>query len=163
MCDVSDSTDNHTPRHAIRVEEDLWAKFGRLVGVRNRSSVVRDFIRWYVREPGAAPPLRPGDAAFDRSEEKQRRILKDARNRFAHATDQPVRTFDKEEGLSPMELQLLFLIAGDVPDEELAAFLKASARATKVQVRKLAAKVQAAGGVKVWVPELKGEFDSPAG
>ncbi|MEU8040917.1 hypothetical protein [Streptosporangium sp. NPDC049078] len=161
---MSDSTDTHTPRHAIRVEEDLWAEFGRLVGARNRSQVIRDFIRWFVRERGATLPARPGDVAFERSDEglQQRRILKDARNTLAHSPDPPVRTFDEAEGLTPTELQLLFLVAGDVPDEGLATFLQASLRTTRTQVRKLAEKVQAAGGVKLWVPKLPGEFAPPA-
>lgn len=49
---------SHTPHRPIRVDDDLWTKFGRLVG-RDRSDVVRQFIRWYVREPGAKLPQRP--------------------------------------------------------------------------------------------------------
>lgn len=56
MCGMKDT---HTPNRPIRVEDELWAEFGRLVGVRNRSAVIRDFIRWYVGERGAARPKRP--------------------------------------------------------------------------------------------------------
>jgi metal-responsive CopG/Arc/MetJ family transcriptional regulator len=49
----------HTPTVPIRVGPDLWAEFGRLAGARNRSEVVRQFIRWYVRERGAKLPQRP--------------------------------------------------------------------------------------------------------
>ncbi|WP_204016020.1 hypothetical protein [Sphaerimonospora thailandensis] len=52
-------TDNHTPLRPIRVETELWEAFGELVGKRNRSAVIRDFIRWYVRERGAKLPERP--------------------------------------------------------------------------------------------------------
>lgn len=48
-----------TPRQTIRIEGDLWDLFGRLVGPRNRSEVIREFVRWYVRERGAKLPERP--------------------------------------------------------------------------------------------------------
>ncbi|MFF3665392.1 hypothetical protein [Microtetraspora malaysiensis] len=51
--------DTHTPHRPIRVEADLWEEFGRLVGPRNRSAIIRDFIRWYIRERGAKLPERP--------------------------------------------------------------------------------------------------------
>jgi len=51
--------EKHTPLRPVRVETELWAEFGRLVGARNRSAVIRDFIRWYVRERGATLPKRP--------------------------------------------------------------------------------------------------------
>lgn len=51
-------TERHTPHRPIRVDEELWAKFGKLVG-RGRSDIIRQFIRWYVREPGAKLPTRP--------------------------------------------------------------------------------------------------------
>ncbi len=56
MCHVKDT---HTPHRPIRVEDDLWEEFGRLVGPRNRSAVIREFIRWFVRERGAKLPERP--------------------------------------------------------------------------------------------------------
>ncbi|MEV4181664.1 hypothetical protein AB0J28_09475 [Streptosporangium canum] len=51
--------DTHTRHRPIRVDDDLWVAFGRLVGERNRSAVIRDFIRWYVGERGAKAPKRP--------------------------------------------------------------------------------------------------------
>lgn len=54
-----DVTENHTPLRPVRVEASLWEEFGRLVGKRNRSAVIRDFIRWYVGERGAKLPKRP--------------------------------------------------------------------------------------------------------
>lgn len=43
----------------MRIEEDLWEPFGKLVGERNRSTVIRQFIAWYIRKPGAKLPERP--------------------------------------------------------------------------------------------------------
>jgi hypothetical protein len=52
--------DRHTtPRRVISVEDGPWARFGALVGVRNRSGVIRQFIGWYNGEPGAKLPRRP--------------------------------------------------------------------------------------------------------
>lgn len=51
--------DTHTPHRPIRVEDELWDSFGALVGARNRSSVIRDFIRWYIGMRGAKLPERP--------------------------------------------------------------------------------------------------------
>jgi len=50
-----------TPMHTVRVEDELWERFGD-VAVPDRSVVIREFIRWYVREPGARLPKRPGFA-----------------------------------------------------------------------------------------------------
>ncbi|WP_141703724.1 hypothetical protein [Planobispora rosea] len=51
--------DSHTPNRPIRVDAELWDAFGALVGPRNRSAILRDFIRWYIRERGARLPDRP--------------------------------------------------------------------------------------------------------
>lgn len=51
--------DTHTPHRMIRIGDDRWRAFGLLVGVRNRSRVVNEFIAWYVGEPGAKLPRRP--------------------------------------------------------------------------------------------------------
>lgn len=48
-----------TPRQTVRIEGALWETFGRLVGDRNRGSVIRQFIAWYVRTPGVTLPRRP--------------------------------------------------------------------------------------------------------
>ncbi|MFC7330784.1 hypothetical protein [Marinactinospora rubrisoli] len=53
------ATDKHTPHRPIRVDQDLWDRFGELAGDRSRAEVVREFIRWYVRERGAKLPERP--------------------------------------------------------------------------------------------------------
>ncbi len=46
-----------TPMHTIRVDADLWRLFGQ-VADPDRTSVLREFIRWYVREPGVTMPRR---------------------------------------------------------------------------------------------------------
>lgn len=51
--------DTHTPHRPIRVEDELWEAFGRLVGPRNRSAILREFIRWYVGARGAKLPRPP--------------------------------------------------------------------------------------------------------
>jgi hypothetical protein len=48
------------PLRGLRgVPTPLWRRFGQLVGDRNRSTVLVQFIRWYVGEPGAKRPTRP--------------------------------------------------------------------------------------------------------
>lgn len=47
----------------MRLDDELWAKVGdaaKKVGT-DRTAVVRQLLRWYVREPGADLPVRPGD------------------------------------------------------------------------------------------------------
>lgn len=51
-----------TARQTMRIPEDLWEQFEaarKRAGAKDRSEVVRDFIRWYVREAGAKMPKRP--------------------------------------------------------------------------------------------------------
>lgn len=50
-----------TARQTIRMDEDLWGRLGETAGRADadRSSVLRDFARWYVGEPGAEIPKRP--------------------------------------------------------------------------------------------------------
>jgi len=40
-----------------------WDEFGEASASQNteRSGVLREFIRWYLRKPGAELPKRPGD------------------------------------------------------------------------------------------------------
>ncbi|MFD6565350.1 hypothetical protein [Micromonospora profundi] len=54
-----DDRSTHTPHRPIRVEGALWKQFGDVAGTRNRSTIIRDFIAWYVRKPGAKLPARP--------------------------------------------------------------------------------------------------------
>jgi hypothetical protein len=48
-----------TPTRPIRIEPDLWDRFGLAAGQQGRSPLIRDFIRWYLRMPGAKMPKRP--------------------------------------------------------------------------------------------------------
>ena len=51
-----------TPLRTVRVDDDLWLPFGDAVegqGEPDRSAVLRQFIAWYLREPGAKMPKRP--------------------------------------------------------------------------------------------------------
>lgn len=54
-----------TARQTIRVDETLWERFGQFAAGKgsDRSTVLRDFIRWYVAEPDAQMPERlpPGE------------------------------------------------------------------------------------------------------
>lgn len=50
-----------TPRRAIRMPDALWERFGEAAQAAgtDRNAVVRELIRWYVRESGAELPRRP--------------------------------------------------------------------------------------------------------
>jgi hypothetical protein len=52
-----------TPKVTLRVPEALWWAFGRAARVAgaDRAALLREFIRWYVREPGAKLPRRPAE------------------------------------------------------------------------------------------------------
>jgi metal-responsive CopG/Arc/MetJ family transcriptional regulator len=42
-----------TARQTVRVDEALWKRFGdarERAGAKDRSAVIREFIRWYVRD-----------------------------------------------------------------------------------------------------------------
>jgi hypothetical protein len=53
-------TDRHVKlRRLITVGGDLWTAFGQAVGDNKRSEVIRQFIAWYLRQPGAKLPERP--------------------------------------------------------------------------------------------------------
>jgi len=53
-------TDNVT----LRLDPDLWKRFGDLA--EDRSAVMREFVRWYVRDRDAKMPRRPGAPARER-------------------------------------------------------------------------------------------------
>jgi metal-responsive CopG/Arc/MetJ family transcriptional regulator len=40
---------------------DLWQRLGEVAeqAGTDRSTVIRDLVRWYVRDPDATPPKRP--------------------------------------------------------------------------------------------------------
>jgi hypothetical protein len=50
-----------TPTRPIRVDPDLWNRFGTATTTAgtDRSAVLRDFMAWYARDPGAKLPRRP--------------------------------------------------------------------------------------------------------
>lgn len=50
-----------TPHRHLRVDDELWARFSAAVEVAgtDRSTVLRDFMRWYAKQPGAKRPVRP--------------------------------------------------------------------------------------------------------
>jgi hypothetical protein len=51
----------HTPPRQIRIPNDEWLPFDdatKDAGVA-RAEAVREFIRWYLRRPGAKLPVRP--------------------------------------------------------------------------------------------------------
>ncbi|MET9950193.1 hypothetical protein ABZ135_01410 [Streptomyces sp. NPDC006339] len=51
----------HTPPRQIRIPNEDWSDFddaAKAMG-SDRAAVVREFIRWYLRRPGAKPPQRP--------------------------------------------------------------------------------------------------------
>lgn len=50
-------SDRHaTPRRPIGIPNDEWDDLGKLVGERNRSEVVRQFVRALLRRPGVRMP-----------------------------------------------------------------------------------------------------------
>lgn len=51
----------HTPPRQIRIPDDEWLPFdeaAKAAGV-TRAEAVREYIRWYLRRPGAKPVHRP--------------------------------------------------------------------------------------------------------
>ena len=50
-----------TPKFGIRVPEVVWQQFGEAVATlgTDRSAVLREFLAWYLRQPGAKLPPRP--------------------------------------------------------------------------------------------------------
>lgn len=61
-CDlVADDSDNISKPRTIRLEQNLWDALGpaALANGHDRSSVIRQLVRWYLSEPGAQLPQRP--------------------------------------------------------------------------------------------------------
>jgi hypothetical protein len=48
-----------TPIRQMRIPDDEWDGLVKVAG-RNHVKAVREFIRWYLRRPGAKLPARPG-------------------------------------------------------------------------------------------------------
>lgn len=58
MTDEREKKDRHRMFRALfSIDEALWIRFGKLVS--NRAEVLRQFIGWYVGDPGAKLPRRP--------------------------------------------------------------------------------------------------------
>lgn len=60
---VPDSRKRKTPQRTLVVDPEEWEELARnaqLAG-SERAVVLRSFIRWYNRRPGAKLPQRPGD------------------------------------------------------------------------------------------------------
>jgi hypothetical protein len=51
--------ETHTTARPVRIPEEDWAEFGQLVGDRERSRILREFIAWYLHRPKATLPRRP--------------------------------------------------------------------------------------------------------
>jgi hypothetical protein len=50
-----------SPKVVFRLPRDVWTRFeeiAREAGV-DRSEILREFVRWYTRQPGAKIPPRP--------------------------------------------------------------------------------------------------------
>jgi hypothetical protein len=60
VADDGGTKETRVPR-TIRLEDDLWSRLGpaALSNGHDRSGVIRQFVRWYLSEPGAHLPQRP--------------------------------------------------------------------------------------------------------
>lgn len=59
---VADSDKWQVTKHrSIRLEQDLWDRLDPAAKASgfDRSSLIRQMVRWYLREPGAKLPPRP--------------------------------------------------------------------------------------------------------
>lgn len=50
-----------TQHRSVRIEDDDWADLGDRAGVvgLDRAKAINQFVRWYIRRPGAKLPTRP--------------------------------------------------------------------------------------------------------
>jgi hypothetical protein len=55
---ASRAKDSHTTNRVVRVPDADWAELGE-VAEAGRAEVIRQFIAWYLRRPGAKLPVRP--------------------------------------------------------------------------------------------------------
>jgi hypothetical protein len=53
------NTERHTPLRPLRIPDDEWEALGKAVGDRNRTRLIREFTRWYLRWPDSKQPTRP--------------------------------------------------------------------------------------------------------
>ena len=52
------NTEHHTRLRQLRIPDDEWEALGKAVGDRNRTRLVREYIRWHLRWPGNTQPTR---------------------------------------------------------------------------------------------------------
>ncbi|WP_043493755.1 hypothetical protein [Streptomyces viridosporus] len=52
------NTERHTPLRPLRIPDDEWEALGKAVGERNRTRLLREYIRWHLRWPGNTQPTR---------------------------------------------------------------------------------------------------------
>ncbi|MFI8191431.1 hypothetical protein ACIF8T_21850 [Streptomyces sp. NPDC085946] len=57
--------ETHTTARPVRIPKEDWDDFGALVGDRERSRLIREFIAWYLRRPKATLPKRPDPASLE--------------------------------------------------------------------------------------------------
>lgn len=59
-----------TQHRSVRISDEDWADLEVATGVfgSDRGTVIKQFIRWYLRRPGAELPKRPGRGTQSRSE-----------------------------------------------------------------------------------------------
>ncbi|MFJ3984359.1 hypothetical protein [Streptomyces fungicidicus] len=57
--------ETHTTARPVRIPKEDWDAFGALVGDRERSRLIREFIAWYLRRPKATLPKRPDPADIE--------------------------------------------------------------------------------------------------
>lgn len=62
---VSRAKETHTTNRVVRIPDADWEELGQLVGERNRSHLIREFIAWYLRRPKVVLPKRPDADARD--------------------------------------------------------------------------------------------------
>jgi hypothetical protein len=60
--------ETHTTARPVRIPKEDWDDFGALVGERERSRLIREFVAWYLRRPKATLPKRP-DAGVHRTDD----------------------------------------------------------------------------------------------
>ena len=60
-----------TPNRAIRISDEDWADFRASADASgfDRTKVINQFIRWYLRRPGAKLPERPAPGNTGRSDD----------------------------------------------------------------------------------------------
>jgi len=55
------NTEDHTRMHPLRIPDDEWEALGEAVGERNRTQLIRAYIRWHLRWPGNTQPTREAE------------------------------------------------------------------------------------------------------